>query len=60
LLLLAGGLSYSAGAVIYATKWPGRNARYFGFHEVFHVLILIGSLCHFLVMYLYLMPMTVR
>jgi hemolysin III len=59
LLLLAGGISYSTGAVFYATKWPGRNTRYFGFHEIFHVLILIGSLCHFLMMYLYLVPMQI-
>jgi hemolysin III len=59
MLLLAGGVAYSAGAVFYATKWPGRNAKVFGFHELFHVLILIGSLCHFLMMYLYLIPMSV-
>jgi hemolysin III len=59
ILLLAGGIAYSAGAVFYATKWPGRNAKVFGFHELFHVLILIGSLCHFLMMYLYLLPMAV-
>ena len=54
LLLLGGGIAYSLGAVFYATKWPGRNARWFGFHEVFHVLILVGSLCHYLMVYLYL------
>lgn len=59
ILLLAGGIAYSLGAVFYATKWPGRNARYFGFHEVFHILILIGSLCHFMMIYLYLVPMAV-
>jgi hemolysin III len=59
ILLLAGGIAYSAGAVIYAAKWPRRNARNFGFHELFHILILIGSLCHFLMMYIYLIPMTV-
>lgn len=58
-LLLAGGVAYTSGAVIYATKWPGRNAKYFGFHEVFHILILLGSLCHFLMMYLYLTPIQV-
>jgi hemolysin III len=57
ILLLAGGVSYSVGAVVYATKWPGRSARIFGFHELFHVFILIGSLCHFLMMYLYLASM---
>lgn len=59
LLLLAGGIFYSTGAAIYATKWPGRNARYFGFHEIFHVLIILGSFCHFMMMYFYLIPMAV-
>lgn len=59
LLLLAGCVLYSAGAVIYATRWPARNARYFGFHEIFHIFILLGSLCHFLMMYLYLIPISV-
>ncbi len=54
LWLLDGGIAYSLGAVIYAVKWPGRNAKWFGFHEVFHVLILVGSWCHFMMMYLYL------
>jgi hemolysin III len=59
LFLLGGGIAYSAGAVFYATKWPGRDARYFGFHEIFHILIIIGSLCHFLMMYYYLVPIKV-
>jgi hemolysin III len=53
-LLLGGGLFYSTGAVIYGLKWP--NFKGFGFHELFHVLILGGSLCHFIMMYEYLMP----
>lgn len=59
ILLFTGGLAYSVGALIYAVKWPRRNARYFGFHEIFHVLILVGSLCHFLMMYIYFIPMPV-
>jgi hemolysin III len=59
LFLLAGCVFYSAGAVIYATRWPARNARYFGFHEIFHIFILLGSLCHFLMMYVYLIPIAV-
>lgn len=56
LLLLGGGIAYSLGAVVYAAKWPGRDARWFGFHEIFHILILLGSLFHFLMVYLYLTP----
>ncbi len=58
LWLLAGGVAYSVGAVGYALKWPLRDAKWFGFHEVFHVLILVGSFCHFMVMWAYLLPMS--
>ena len=49
--LLAGGLLYSVGGVLYAVKWPGRSNLYFGCHEIFHVFILLGSICHFVMMY---------
>ena len=49
--LLSGGLLYTLGGVLYAVKWPGRNNPRFGCHEIFHVFILLGSLCHFLLMY---------
>ena len=51
LWLLAGGLLYTIGGVLYAVKWPGRNNPRFGCHEIFHVFILLGSLCHFVLMY---------
>lgn len=50
-MLLAGGILYSIGGVLYALKWPGRNNRYFGCHEIFHVFILLGSVCHFVMIY---------
>jgi len=53
--LLAGGVAYTLGGVIYALKWPGKNAPKFGFHEYFHVLVLIGSICHFVMMYAYIL-----
>ena len=49
--LLAGGLLYTAGGVLYAVKWPGRSNPRFGCHEIFHVFILLGSICHFFLMY---------
>ena len=49
--LLAGGLLYTVGGVLYAVKWPGRNNPRFGCHEVFHLFILAGSICHFFMMY---------
>ncbi len=43
-----GGAFYSAGAVIYAAKRPDPMPRVFGFHEIFHIFVMLGSLSHFL------------
>jgi hemolysin III len=45
-----GGVIYTLGAVLYALKWPGKAHRYFGFHEVFHIVIMLGSVCHYAMM----------
>ncbi|MEA4943569.1 MAG: hemolysin III family protein [Propionicimonas sp.] len=46
-LLLIGGVFYTAGAVIYATKWPNPSPRWFGFHEIFHSCTLAAAACHY-------------
>jgi hemolysin III len=46
ILILAGGLMYSIGAAAYAFKWPGKDAKNFGFHEVFHAFTVAAFLCH--------------
>ena len=55
LWLLAGGLMYTAGGIIYALKLPLFNAkhRYFGSHEIFHLFVIGGSVCHFIFMFRY-------
>ena len=55
--LLAGGLIYTAGGVIYALKLPlfNRRHRYFGSHEIFHLFVMGGSACHFIVMYAFVL-----
>lgn len=55
LWLLAGGIIYTVGGVIYALKLPIFNAkhRFFGSHEIFHLFVLGGSICHFIFMYQY-------
>ncbi len=55
LWLLAGGLLYTVGGVIYALKLPIFNSRHkdFGSHEVFHLFVMAGSICHFIFMYTY-------
>lgn len=52
--LLAGGILYTIGAVIYATKRPHITFSIVGFHEIFHVFVLGGSLCHYILMLKYL------
>lgn len=51
--LVGGGLAYTVGALIYATKWPKMRSEWFGFHEVFHCFVLLGSFCHFILIYQY-------
>ena len=43
--LAAGGAAYTLGAVVYALKRPNPSPRWFGFHEVFHALTVIGFAC---------------
>jgi hemolysin III len=46
-LLLAGGVAYTAGAIVYGLRRPNPWPRHFGFHEIFHVGTVIGFACHF-------------
>lgn len=57
LWLLAGGIIYTLGGVIYALKLPLFNARHAGFgsHEIFHLFVMAGSFCHFIFMYMYVL-----
>jgi hemolysin III len=50
-LIVAGGLSYSIGAIIYALKRPNPIPGVFGFHEIFHVMILAGAALHYIPVY---------
>ena len=52
--LFSGGIFYTIGGVIYAVKRPNINNTYFGFHELFHIFVLAGSLCHYVMMYFYI------
>ena len=52
----AGGLLYSAGAVIYALRRPDPWPRIFGFHEVFHALVIAAAAMHFVAMAGWIIP----
>lgn len=47
LLILAGGVCYSLGAVVYARKRPNPSPAWFGFHEIFHTGTILGFCCHY-------------
>ncbi len=53
---LAGGILYTIGGIIYALKLPLFNAKHknFGTHEIFHLFVMGGSLCHYIAIYCYI------
>lgn len=51
-LLFAGGIVYSFGAMFYALRWPGRNARWFGYHEHFHLATVIAGVLHLIAVWM--------
>ena len=55
--LLAGGIIYAIGGIIYALKLPIFNSRHknFGSHEIFHLFVMGGSTCHFIFMYAFVL-----
>ena len=61
LWLLAGGIIYTIGGVIYALKLPIFTSKHknFGSHEIFHLFVMGGSFCHFIVMYAFVAGMPV-
>ncbi|MBF6620028.1 MAG: hemolysin III family protein [Patulibacter sp.] len=54
--LIGGGVLYTVGAVIYATKKPDPLPKVFGYHEIFHALVIVAALAHFLVVALAVVP----
>ena len=55
-LLLAGGLLYSSGGLTYLFRWPDPFPRVFGFHEVFHSMVVIASGIFYFVVAVYVLP----
>ena len=49
ILLIAGGLTYTLGALVYAIKRPILRPEIFGYHEVFHILVILAASLHFIV-----------
>ena len=55
-LMIAGGLSYTIGLILLANERPQLFPRVFSHHEVFHILVVMGSLFHFLMILWYVVP----
>jgi hemolysin III len=55
-LLAAGGILYSAGAIVYARKRPNPWPRTFGFHKVFHVRVIAAAVTHYIAMIGWVLP----
>jgi hemolysin III len=55
-LLLAGGLSYTGGAIIYARRRPDPNPAVFGYHEIFHLLVILAVACQYAAIAFYVLP----
>lgn len=51
-LIVAGGVAYTVGAVIYGLKKPNPSPTWFGFHEIFHTCTVIGFVCHVIAVWL--------
>jgi hemolysin III len=55
-LFLLGGVLYTAGGYVYTTEKPNPVPGKFGFHEIWHVAVVLAAACHWLLMYFYVLP----
>jgi hemolysin III len=55
-MLVSGGVIYTIGALVYAARSPDPWPQTFGYHEIFHAMVLIGAACHFALVALVVLP----
>jgi hemolysin III len=55
-LLAAGGFLYTTGLVLFAMEWPNPLPGKFGFHEIWHIMVALAAFCHYMFMYLFVLP----
>lgn len=55
-LIVLGGALYTLGALAYVTRWPDPFPRWFGYHEIFHLLVIAASAMHWLAIWRYVLP----
>ena len=56
ILIAAGAVFYTTGAIVYATQRPDPNPAVFGYHEIFHVLVIAAATAHFAAVAIYALP----
>ena len=55
-LLVAGGIAYTAGALVYARRKPDPFPDSFGYHEVFHALVVVAVACQYTTIAFFVLP----
>jgi hemolysin III len=55
-LFVLGGVLYTVGAIIYAGRRPDPAPSWFGYHEIFHLFVITGSIAHYMAIWAYLLP----
>ncbi|HEY0754349.1 MAG TPA: hemolysin III family protein [Ktedonobacteraceae bacterium] len=55
-LLFLGGILYTVGAIVYSLKWPDPSPRIFGYHEVFHLFVIAGSIAFAICIWVWALP----
>ncbi len=55
-LIAVGGVMYTAGAIVYARQSPDPRPAVFGYHEIFHVLVIVAAIAHFAAVAIYAVP----
>jgi hemolysin III len=60
ILMVAGGVMYTVGAIIYAAKIFRIPRIHLGFHEIFHLFVAAGTILHFIMILIYFVPMPIR
>jgi hemolysin III len=58
--LVGGGVLFTVGAAVYVTKRPNWFPGVFGFHELWHIFVILGCLSHFIVISVYVVPHAAR
>jgi hemolysin III len=56
-LIALGGLLYTVGAIVYARQRPDPAPAWFGYHEIFHLFVVAASICHYLAIWRYVLPL---